>query len=202
MVHFFLGLPILVGVPDLLPALARPPASCCGFRSSSLVQLILTLGLALILSALTVHFRDIRDILVEPADVLVLRDADHLSDGSRRRSAIQTAAQPESVHAPGDLVPGDPVLPRARSGTGGGCSRWASARSCCSCSATGCSTGCATRSRRRCERWPPCDAIESATSRRSTAATARKRQFATLKSALLSAAASSATCSRTRRSRR
>ena len=46
---------------------------------SSLVQLIFTLALALLLSALTVHFRDIRDLLVEPADVLVLRDADHLS---------------------------------------------------------------------------------------------------------------------------
>jgi hypothetical protein len=53
-----------------------------------LVQLVLTLGLALMLSALTVHFRDIKDILSQPADVLVLRDADHLPDapGAARAS--------------------------------------------------------------------------------------------------------------------
>jgi len=62
MVHFFFGLPILVafliyfdapiGVVELL-----------WFPVAVLVQLIFTLGCALILSALTVHFRDIRDIL-------------------------------------------------------------------------------------------------------------------------------------------
>ncbi len=62
MVHFFLGLPILVafliyfdapiGVVELL-----------WFPVAVLVQLIFTLGCALILSALTVHFRDLRDIL-------------------------------------------------------------------------------------------------------------------------------------------
>ncbi len=70
-------------------------ASCCGFRSSMLVQLIFTLGCALLLSALTVHFRDIRDILGQPADVLVLRDADHLPvpDAIRRHAGSQTAAR-------------------------------------------------------------------------------------------------------------
>ena len=63
MVHFFLGLPILVGVPDLLSATARLPPSSLWFPVVVLVQLVFTLGLALILSALTVHFRDIRDIL-------------------------------------------------------------------------------------------------------------------------------------------
>ena len=62
MVHFFFGLPILVvfliyfdapiGVVELL-----------WFPVAVLVQLVFTLGCALILSALTVHFRDIRDIL-------------------------------------------------------------------------------------------------------------------------------------------
>ena len=32
MVHFFLGLPILVGVPDLLPAARSIRSSCCGSR--------------------------------------------------------------------------------------------------------------------------------------------------------------------------
>jgi ABC-type polysaccharide/polyol phosphate export permease len=62
MIHFLFGLPILaafliyyrtpVGFPEIL-----------WFPVIVLVQLILTLGCAFILSALTVHFRDIRDIL-------------------------------------------------------------------------------------------------------------------------------------------
>jgi lipopolysaccharide transport system permease protein len=62
MVHFLLGLPILIAFlfyyrrwpdgPDLF-----------WFPVTVLVQLIFTAGLALILSALTVHYRDIRDIL-------------------------------------------------------------------------------------------------------------------------------------------
>ena len=63
MVHFFFGLADPRRLPALLPAAAAVPASWCCSRSSSLVQLVLTLGFALILSALTVHFRDIRDIL-------------------------------------------------------------------------------------------------------------------------------------------
>ncbi len=62
MVHFLLGLPILFlfmaykGVwPD--------PAGLLWFPVVLLVQLILTLGVALIVSSLTVHFRDIKDIL-------------------------------------------------------------------------------------------------------------------------------------------
>ena len=62
MMHFLLGLPILAifllwyGKPLELTQLAW-------FPFVVLVQLVLTLGLALVLSALTVHFRDIRDIL-------------------------------------------------------------------------------------------------------------------------------------------
>ena len=62
LVHFLLGLPILIAFlfyyrrwpdgPDLF-----------WFPVTVLVQLIFTSGLALILSALTVHYRDIRDIL-------------------------------------------------------------------------------------------------------------------------------------------
>ena len=62
MVHFFFGLPILFafilyhGMPIHLNELAWFPVVV-------LVQLILTMGFALILSSLTVHFRDLRDIL-------------------------------------------------------------------------------------------------------------------------------------------
>ena len=62
MVHFLLGLVILaafmIGFHHYPRAAALP-----WFPVVVLVQLILTLGLALALSALTVHFRDIRDLL-------------------------------------------------------------------------------------------------------------------------------------------
>jgi lipopolysaccharide transport system permease protein len=62
MVHFFLGLPILAG---FLVWYHRPlqAGELALFPVVVLVQLILTAALALLLSALTVHFRDIRDIL-------------------------------------------------------------------------------------------------------------------------------------------
>src|SRR6186997_2904044 len=62
MVHFFFGLPILAG---FLLYYHRPlnAGELALFPLVVLVQLVLTLGFALILSALTVHFRDIRDIL-------------------------------------------------------------------------------------------------------------------------------------------
>jgi lipopolysaccharide transport system permease protein len=62
MVHFFFGLPILAG---FLLYYHRPlhAGELAIFPLAVLVQLVLTMGFALILSALTVHFRDIRDIL-------------------------------------------------------------------------------------------------------------------------------------------
>src|SRR5262245_64848049 len=62
MVHFFLGLLILAGFmiynqhyPDW--------ADLVWFPVVVLVQLVFTVGLTLLLAALTVHFRDIRDLL-------------------------------------------------------------------------------------------------------------------------------------------
>jgi lipopolysaccharide transport system permease protein len=62
MVHFFFGLVILAG---FLIWYQRPlnPSELALFPLVVLVQLVLTIGFALLLSALTVHFRDIRDIL-------------------------------------------------------------------------------------------------------------------------------------------
>lgn len=62
MVHFFFGLVILGG---FLLWFQRPLSlsELAWFPVTVLVQLVLTLGFALLLSALTVHFRDMRDIL-------------------------------------------------------------------------------------------------------------------------------------------
>jgi lipopolysaccharide transport system permease protein len=62
MVHFFFGLVILGG---FLLYYQRPLhfSELAVFPLVVLIQLILTMGFALLLSALTVHFRDIRDIL-------------------------------------------------------------------------------------------------------------------------------------------
>ncbi len=62
MVHFCLGLPILAAFLIYY----RAPLhfwELVWFPAVMLVQLVLTLGLALILAAVTVHFRDIRDLL-------------------------------------------------------------------------------------------------------------------------------------------
>jgi homopolymeric O-antigen transport system permease protein len=62
MVHFFLGLPIL-GAFLIYYRMPLHLSELAWFPFVVLVQLVLTLGLALLLSALTVHFRDVRDIL-------------------------------------------------------------------------------------------------------------------------------------------
>jgi ABC-type polysaccharide/polyol phosphate export permease len=68
MVHFFFGLPILAAFliyyrePVAFPEILWFPVIVA-------VQLVMTLGFAFLLSALSVHFRDIRDIL---ANVLTL----------------------------------------------------------------------------------------------------------------------------------
>lgn len=62
MVHFFLGLPILVGFLIYFRAPLQL-SELVWFPVVVLVQLILTLGIALVVSALTVHFRDLKDIL-------------------------------------------------------------------------------------------------------------------------------------------
>jgi lipopolysaccharide transport system permease protein len=63
MMHFFLGLPILAA---FFVYYGRPllPLDLIWFPVIVAVQLLLTTGLALMVSALTVHFRDIRDLLV------------------------------------------------------------------------------------------------------------------------------------------
>ena len=61
-VHFFLALPVLGGFLLFYAAPLRL-AELVWFPVVILVQLILSLGLGLLLSALTVHFRDLKDLL-------------------------------------------------------------------------------------------------------------------------------------------
>jgi ABC-type polysaccharide/polyol phosphate export permease len=61
-VHFFLGLPILVVFLIAYRHLPNP-SNLLWFPVAVLVQLLFTSALALIVSALAVHFRDVRDIL-------------------------------------------------------------------------------------------------------------------------------------------
>jgi len=62
MVHFFLGLLILV-VFLIVYRHWPDPAGLLWFPVAVVVQLVFTSGLALFLAALTVHYRDIRDLL-------------------------------------------------------------------------------------------------------------------------------------------
>lgn len=62
MAHFCLGLPILAAFL-LYYHVPLVPSDLAWFPLIVVIQLILTLGLALLLSALSVHFRDIRDLL-------------------------------------------------------------------------------------------------------------------------------------------
>jgi ABC-type polysaccharide/polyol phosphate export permease len=62
LVHFLLGLPILVAFLVYFDAPLQF-SELAWFPVVIAVQLLLSVGLALILSALTVHFRDIKDIL-------------------------------------------------------------------------------------------------------------------------------------------
>lgn len=62
MVHFLFGMPILIGFL-IYNSISLDPAELVWFPVVVAVQFILTLGLAMVLSALTVHFRDIKDLL-------------------------------------------------------------------------------------------------------------------------------------------
>ena len=62
LVHFALGLPILAAFL-IYYRMPIEPVDLVWFPIIVLIQLVLTAGLALLVSALTVHFRDVRDLL-------------------------------------------------------------------------------------------------------------------------------------------
>lgn len=61
-VHFCFGLPILAAFL-IYYRVPVAPTDLLWFPLVVLIQLVLTIGLALLVSALTVHFRDVRDLL-------------------------------------------------------------------------------------------------------------------------------------------
>ena len=63
MVHFCAGPADPRRLHDLATSTSRTGTELSWFPVIVLVQLVFTLGLALLLAALTVHFRDIRDLL-------------------------------------------------------------------------------------------------------------------------------------------
>ena len=63
MAHFFLALPILLVALALFAATPPGVTELLWFPVVVAVQFVLTLGLGLMLAALTVHFRDIKDLL-------------------------------------------------------------------------------------------------------------------------------------------
>ena len=75
-----------------------------------LVQLVFTVALALILSALTVHFRDIRDILANLLTLWFFATPIIYPWFQPNVQPFRTLLQPQPVHAPRGVVPGDPVL--------------------------------------------------------------------------------------------
>ena len=110
MVHFFLGLPILA----IFLIYYRAPLNVVEllwFPVIVLVQFLLTTGLAFGLSALTVHFRDIKDILSNLLTFWFFATPIiyPMSAGAWRG---EVGAELQPLHAPRHLVPGDPVLPR------------------------------------------------------------------------------------------
>ena len=63
MIHFFLALPILFLALGLFASRAPTIGELVWFPVVIAVQFLLTLGLGMLLAALTVHFRDIKDLL-------------------------------------------------------------------------------------------------------------------------------------------
>ena len=63
MIHFFLALPILFLALGLFASRAPTISELVWFPVVIAVQFLLTLGLGMLLAALTVHFRDIKDLL-------------------------------------------------------------------------------------------------------------------------------------------
>ena len=158
MVHYFLGLLILVAFligyrhwpdPAGLAVVSGRRARAAGVHA----------GLALFLSALTVHYRDIRDLLSNLLMFWFFATPIIYPWQDENVRQYKWLFDSEPVHAPRRVVPGNPVLP------GAGRSREVAARArrrvdtACSWAATGSSTGCAIRSPRRCSDARDCHGL-------------------------------------------
>ena len=109
MVHFFLGLPILVAFLIYYRAPLQF-SELVWFPVVVLVQFVLTLGPRAHRVGADRAFPRPEGHPGEPGHLLVLRDAHHLLDAGRAAHR-QDVPEPEPVHAPGGVVPGNPVCP-------------------------------------------------------------------------------------------
>ena len=194
MVHFFLGCRFWSLFLIVLPALARAVGPRSGFRSPCSCSWCSRRPRADPRGADGALPRHPRHPGERP-DALVLRDADHLSlvQESVRRFKPFFDLNPFTHLA---ISYQEILFFPARSATGSGCWRSARRRWCCSSPATGCSTGCATRSRRR------YDAGHRARQRLEDLPPLRRPSSSPRSRARCCSAASCATCSRAKRSRR
>ena len=130
-----------------------PPSCCCPCRSSCSSSS--PWACALFLSALTVHFRDMQNILTHVLHLWFFATPilySYVDDPRGLAAAAGAAAQPDDARH--RHLPADPLL-RATSTTGAGSASPCSSGSSPSPSAPSSSTACATPSRRKCERRPP-----------------------------------------------
>ena len=109
MVHFFLGLPILIAFLLVYRHCPRPE-SLLWFPVAVLVQLVFTSALALILSALAVHFRDIKDILSNLLTLWFFATPIIYPWFQPSVQKFHLLLRHQPVHAPRRDVSGDPVL--------------------------------------------------------------------------------------------
>ena len=179
MVHFFFGLPILAGFllyyhRPLQRRRARAFPAWSSWCSSSL-----TMGFALILSALTVHFRDIRDILSNLLTFWffatpIIYPVFHLRGSEEPRTHARGRPRLLKLNPFTHLA----ITYQEILFFDGPVGHWkwllllgAHLASCSSCSVTSCSIGCATRLRRKCEEQLPAPAASSPVFRRLAAQT-------------------------------
>ena len=132
LVHFLLGLPILIAFLIYFDAPIEP-AELPWFPIALIVQLLLTLGFALILSALTVHFRDLKDILgnvmtlwffATPIIYYWKNAPERIRPFLNLNPFTHLAITYQEIL----FFPADPALPAARPAIGSGCWRSASDR--------------------------------------------------------------------------
>ena len=114
--HFILALPVVAGALILGRALGFEVGGWTAVLLPvvTLIQLPLIAGMALGLSALNAHFKDVKDILINVLTLLFFRHADPLPDGGRRLHVAGASHRlVQSLHALHPGLSGRAVLRHA-----------------------------------------------------------------------------------------